>query len=145
MPGSELTQLLLLAHAGSTWGMVGLIWFVQIVHYPLMGDVHAEAFPAYERRHQQLTTLVVAPLMLIEAASALTIVFLPSPSTPLRWFGLFLLAAVWASTFFIQVPLHTALSQGFETVVWRRLVVTNWVRTVVWSVRGMLALALLRP
>ena len=32
-------MLLLLLHAGATFFMCGLIWFVQIVHYPLFAQV----------------------------------------------------------------------------------------------------------
>ncbi|MFY0528690.1 hypothetical protein ACN28I_37835 [Archangium gephyra] len=33
------TPLVLLAHAAATLFMVGLIWFVQVVHYPLFSRV----------------------------------------------------------------------------------------------------------
>ena len=54
----------------STLAMVGLIWFVQVVHYPLFAKVGSAGFTEYEQLHQQRTTLVVAPLMLTEAATA---------------------------------------------------------------------------
>jgi hypothetical protein len=40
------------------------------VHYPLFKMVGHEGFPEYERCHQQRTTVVVAPLMLLEATTA---------------------------------------------------------------------------
>ena len=39
----QLTVPIPMAHAGATWFMTGLISFVQIVHYPLMGSVIADA------------------------------------------------------------------------------------------------------
>jgi hypothetical protein len=49
-------------------------------------------------------------------------------------------ALVWLSTAFVQVPLHARLSAGFDTRAHRRLVATNWVRTLSWTARGLLAL-----
>ena len=48
-------------HAAATLYMTGLIWFVQVVHYPLMGLTGKAEFSAYEQRHTLLTTWVVAP------------------------------------------------------------------------------------
>ena len=143
----QLIELILMAHAGATWFMTGLIWFVQIVHYPLMGAVSADAFPAFERAHQRRTTWVVGPVMLLEAGSAVLLVWLPHrdfTEMTLRWVGLALLALIWASTFAVQVPLHARLELGFDRDVWRRLVATNGLRTCAWSVRGIIALFLLK-
>lgn len=143
----QLTALIPMVHAGSTLFMVGLIWFVQAVHYPLMGEVPAGAFRAYEQAHQRRTTRVVAPVMLVEAASAVLLLWLPGGEfvgTALRWTGLALLALIWASTFGLQVPLHAKLAMGFEPGAWRRLVASNWLRTIAWSGRGIIALVLLK-
>ncbi len=143
----QLIALIPIVHAGATWFMAGLIWFVQIVHYPLIGAVPAEALPAYETAHQRRTTWVVGPAMLIEGISALAMFFSPRgefSETPLHWIGLVLLVLIWASTFAVQVPLHAKLALRFDRAVWRRLVASNWLRTLAWSVRGIIALVLLK-
>lgn len=137
-----LTRLVFVAHLGSTLYMVGLIWFVQIVHYAMFNGVGSQGFAAYEKRHSRLTTWVVAPPMLLELASA--IVLLELDTTEISrfglWTGLGLLGVIWLSTAFIQVPCHKSLENGFDVNVYHRLVKTNWLRTVCWSLRGMLAL-----
>jgi hypothetical protein len=60
----------LTAHLMSTLIMVGLIWFVQVVHYPLMADVGPREFRRYAPLHQSRTTFVVAGPMLTEAGTA---------------------------------------------------------------------------
>lgn len=142
----ELMPVVLLVHAAATWFMLGLIWFVQIVHYPLMAEVPAEGFREYERRHQRLTTCVVGPVMGVEALSAvlLAIASLSSGAWDIpRWLGVGLLAVIWLSTLIAQVPLHAILSKGFDPTVWRRLVRSNWIRTAGWSARGVLASVML--
>jgi len=143
----QLATLIPLVHAGATWFMTGLIWFVQIVHYPLMGAVQADAFPAYEVAHQRRTTWVVGPVMLIEASCAVLLFWLPHgefTGTTLRWVGLALLSIIWVSTSVMQVPLHAKLAIRFDNAVWRRLLASNWLRTFAWSDRGIVALLLLK-
>ena len=144
IPSSET---LLLIQFTATALMTGIIWFVQIVHYPLFGKVPAGGFTDYEQSHTVRTGVVVAPLMLLELATAASLPLLHTPLsfTPIYLAALGCLALIWASTFLIQVPLHGLLEKRHDATAIRRLVATNWIRTVLWSVRlGLLALILLR-
>lgn len=132
---------LLVANLAASLFMTGLIWFVQIVHYPLFADTGEREFAAYEKRHAALTSRVVGPPMLIEAAAALGLVFIGRPG-PIAWCSLGLLALIWASTAAIQVPCHTRLESGFDRRVHERLVRSNWIRTIAWTLRSGLALLL---
>jgi len=138
-------MLLLLAHAGATLMMTGLIWFVQIVHYPLFERVPALGWVEYERHHVRRTTVVVMPLMLAEAVTAIwLLVRQPAGVGPaLPVVGVTLLLIIWASTATLQVPCHRRLQSGMELGVVRNLVRTNWLRTAAWTARGALALALI--
>lgn len=144
-------ELVLLVHVAATLFMVGLIWFVQIVHYPLFGRVGREGFAEYSRAHSRLTGLVVGPPMLVEAATAVALVARTPRAIPfwLPLLGLVLLAAVWLSTAFLQSPQHGVLGKGFVVTSHRFLVASNWVRTACWTGRGILVLlmtaALLPP
>lgn len=138
----SLTRLLLLSHFAATLIMIGVIWFVQVVHYPLFAKTGSADFRSYEQRHTSLTTWVVAPPMLVEGITAL-LLFCFRPTGVTNWqlsIGLSLLGIIWLSTTLVQVPCHNLLSQGFDPVVHQRLVRTNWMRTVAWSARGLLVL-----
>jgi hypothetical protein len=108
------------------------------VHYPLFDGVGKPEFPAYEQRHTVLTTWVVVPPMLIELTTAVLLIwFRPTGVTDWSvWAGLVLVGTIWLSTAFIQVPCHESLSQLFDPLIHRRLVMTNWWRTAAWSLRG---------
>lgn len=114
--------------------MFGLIWFVQIVHYPMLGKYPETAFPAIAREHCDRTGFVVAPLMLGEAATGALLLLAGERSLPFL-IGLAVLAVIWASTMFIQVPLHSRLLKGFDPAAASALVRTNWLRTVGWTAR----------
>ncbi len=132
---------LLVAQAAATLALCGLVWFVQVVHYPLFARVGVERFPGYEREHQRRTTRVVAPLMAVEALAAAALVLVdPGAATAA---GATLVLALWLSTFAVQVPLHRRLAQGFDAPSQARLVRTNWARTAMWSARGAVVLWLL--
>ena len=142
---SELGSIALLTNAASTFYMVGLLWFVQRVHYPLFAEVGADAFPGYERAHVSRTGPVVGPPMLLELGSAGLMVFAPARGVPSAavWLGLALLAVIWGSTALLQVPRHRELESGFGDRAHRRLVTSNWIRTIAWSLRGGLVLWML--
>jgi hypothetical protein len=140
MTPETATLLILLCHAGATLYMAGLVWFVQRVHYPLLAGVGRQHFAAYERAHLSRITPIVAPAMLLEAGTALALVAVPPPHVMpwTTWLGLGLLGLIWLSTFLLQVPRHDELSAGFDAVSHQRLVASNWIRTSLWSLRGIL-------
>lgn len=138
----SLLRVLLLAHAGATLFMVGVIWFVQVVHYPLFGLTGTEEFPAYEHANTERTAWVVAPAMLVEGASALLLVWFRPAGVSMTQAaaGLVLLFVIWLSTAVLLVPAHDQLSRGYSAAVHGTLVQTNWIRTVAWSLRGVVVL-----
>ncbi len=128
---------ILLACVFPTFAMTGLIWFVQIVHYPLFASVGREHFMKYEQRHAFLTTWVVLPLMFLELGTSIWLAMeTADASKPIMVGGAIATVMIWASTFALQVPQHRILERGFDEAAWRFLVNSNWIRTVLWSVRS---------
>lgn len=136
-----MTDALLLANLAATLYMTGLIWFVQIVHYPLFAGVGGDGYARYQARHMNSTGWVVGPPMLLELATAIWLcIVLPGA---ISYIGMACLGVIWASTATLQVPTHNKLCAGFDASLHRRLVGTNWLRTVLWSSRaGLLLYAL---
>lgn len=139
---AEISSYVLLLQLASTLSMVGVIWFVQVVHYPLMALVGRESFCRYEMDHQRLTTYVVGPLMLTEAVTAVLLCWQrpTGVSGVAIWLGLGLLVVIWVLTYTVQVPQHVALTQSYNSAVQQRLVAGNWYRTWAWTLRGILLL-----
>ncbi|MFN0149420.1 MAG: hypothetical protein ACKVU1_01750 [bacterium] len=139
-------DLILLVHTGSTLSMCGLIWFVQIVHYPLFASVGRDEFARYESEHGRRTLWVVGPLMIAEGITASWLLAFPplgyDRAIPLTGFVLLLL--IWVSTAVLQVPAHMRLAHGFFPDQHRRLTRTNWIRTILWSCRALIALWMVR-
>ena len=133
-----MTNIMLIVHLFSTLYMTGLIWFVQVVHYPLHGHVGATTFRQYQELHVQWTGYVVMPPMLLELGTALYFALNGHVGIPqwIWWVALGILGIVWASTGLLQVPAHNALMTNFTEATHNKLVYTNWVRTIGWSIRS---------
>lgn len=114
--------------------MTGIIWFVQLVQYPMLhltsGD--AEGHREYTRR----MGLAVGPVMLLELA--LQIMWVLSAPGPRSVTGAVLLFIIWASTIFLQVPCHRDLEEQYDPESHKELVRSNWIRTFAWTARALL-------
>jgi len=124
----------------ATWMMVGVIWTVQLVHYPMLADFSALSPVSAAVDHQRRISRVVGPPMAAEGITALVLLVdrPPTMGVASAWAAAVLLAVALASTVLVQVPLHGRLARGHDPAVARRLITTNWVRTIAWTARGVL-------
>ncbi len=127
--------------------LMGLIWTIQWVHYPLLVRVPTAGFTTYLAAHQRrIVPLVLLP-MLIDLATGAALPFAPRPPAPvwLPWAVAVLAGVPWLSTAFVQVPLHGRLAAAHDALaqqaLTRRLVATNWVRTWAWTAKFLLVSA----
>lgn len=136
-------HLILIAHALATAMMFGVIWTVQVVHYPLFLRVPAAGFPAFEREHMRRIGWIVGPAMILELATATAIVVWRADlgvGAVAAWVGAALVLINWMSTVLVQGPQHRRLAGGKDDALIRRLIATNWVRTAAWSARVVIAI-----
>jgi hypothetical protein len=138
LPVAWFSLGVLLLQAAATWFMTGLIWVVQVVHYPLLAQVGAEGYGAYHARHMRRITWIVGPVMAVEGLTAAAlVVWRPAGVAGWEaWVGVAAVVLLAVSTAFVQVPAHERLARGFDGRVHRRLVRGNWIRTVLWTGRG---------
>ena len=131
---------MLILHFAATLFMAGLIWFVQLVHYPLSANVDPVRFSDHQAVHMTRTGWVVAIPMSVEAITALWLVFSPPAHVSLFAveIGLALLVFIWIATAILLVPGHNALLQGFDAATHERLLKHNWLRTLAWTARACL-------
>jgi uncharacterized membrane protein len=135
---TDYGALLWLIHVCATWYMTGLIWFVQLSHYPLMDRVARDGYAAYQLTYMRRTAWAVGPAMLAEAFAGVLLLYARPAffSFTYATVNVALLLGIWISTAVLQVPCHAKLERGFDAAAHRRLVRTNWIRTVLWSLRA---------
>ncbi|MBO6572861.1 MAG: hypothetical protein JJ958_10500 [Balneola sp.] len=119
--------------------MTGLIWFVQLVHYPSFHFVNEENFAKFHKHHTVRTGIIVMPVMSVELVTSGVLAWMEGWTT-LNAFGFYLVILIWLSTFFLSVPKHNALKHGKVDSLIDGLVNTNWFRTILWSIKSGLSL-----
>ncbi|MDX6766964.1 MAG: hypothetical protein SFU85_09245 [Candidatus Methylacidiphilales bacterium] len=139
---ATLCRLLDLLQFACTATMFGIIWYVQLVHYPSFVRVREDHWRGFHDRHTGMTGMVVGPPILGETACAiLAVALVPSRlERPDILAGLALLVLIWGTTVFFSIPAHHRLARGFDPAVAARLIATNWIRTAGWTLRFLLLL-----
>ena len=114
------------------FGLVVLIWLVQLIIYPSFQHCDPERFQQWHNHYTNLILLFVGPLMLGQIA-ILGAQLLVQPSLSVIASCL-TVAFIWGWTYFVSIPNHTSLSSnGYEISVINRLIQTNWPRTIAWT------------
>ena len=113
------------------FGLVVLIWLVQLVIYPAFAEIAADGFTAWHGRYTRAITPIVAPLMLAQVT--LAVALLARRRDPATIAYALLVASTWIATGLVAVPIHNALATGRDPARIRRLTMTNWFRTLALS------------
>lgn len=124
-------------HLAVTWMLVGLIWVVQILVYPQFLHVAAADFKDYHQAHCFRISLIVGPLLFLEAGSAAWLIYEGKRTVPFL-VSVGLVGVIWLSTAMLQAPAHTRLMRGLDAALVRHVIRTNWIRTLAWTARGFL-------
>ena len=121
------------------FGLVILIWMVQLIVYPSFLYYDAKALITWHTRYTPRITSVVAPLML--AQLGLSMYGLYQGITLSAIIYALLVTSMWLMTFRIFIPLHEKIQRGFATTeVLQKLVRINWYRTAVWTALFLISL-----
>lgn len=134
---------ILILNLFSSFFLCGLIWTVQLVHYPAFHGFDKKAYPHWIAFHKSRISFIVVPVMLVELITSILLSFSDAPLLLLQRTGLGLVILIWLTTFFLQVPLHEKLSAGYNQETVRKLVSSNWWRTFLWSSKSALGIYLL--
>lgn len=139
------TDRLLLATLAATLVNCGMIWFLQLNHYPLYAAVGSDALQGYIAAHDR--RLLVPVVLPGAAAAVLTILLAVRGLAGTDRLSAVLLCvtvtAILVSTGLIQGPAHLALERGGAPAsLIERITTTNWIRTIGWTVNAAVLLRL---
>ncbi len=135
----------LLINLFSAFAMTGIIWLIQLTHYPSFRYVEMKAWPQFHTFHTGSITLVVAPLMMAQLLSSITLLFSPLFLNYkfLLIINLALVCVVFIATAFISVPIHNKIAEFFDSSLIESLILTNWIRTISWTLNSVLLIYLI--
>jgi hypothetical protein len=114
------------------FGLVVLIWMVQLIVYPGFTFYSDKDLLKWHKYYTPRITVVVAPLMFIQMGVAIYLSLFEFSVSNLVYSLLVL--STWVSTFIYFVPLHQKIetNQDLNSSA-RRLTKGNWVRTFQWT------------
>ena len=118
-----------------SWGLMILIWIVQLIVYPGFLRIPANRFTIFHRWYAVRISIIVLPLMIGEVFLLLGW-WWGGPDRSAAYAATLAVAVVWLSTFRLQVPIHQRLQHGKDDVLIRRLVASNWIRTAAWTLKA---------
>lgn len=126
-------QLLAISQLIVDFGLVVLIWMVQLIVYPSFLHYDYKNLVAWHQKYTQHISIVVVPLMFTQLAlSIFNVIFHFNISTIST---LVVVVFLWIFTFTSFVPLHSKISKGkHNQKTLHSLVIRNWWRTLLWSV-----------
>lgn len=132
-----------MVHLLATGFMVGLIWTIHVVHYPLFALVPEPYEPFQSEHMRRITKLLVIPWG-VEVFTALGL-FLTADTDGQRLWALVggaLVVAIVAVTGLLAAPAHGRLLEHFDAEEHRRLMRVDRVRTLLWTARGAVAIGI---
>jgi len=125
--------------------MVGLIWTIHYVHYPLFADVGESTYISFQAEHvARIGRLLFVP-WLTEGITLLGILALAFLGGRKDWrvpavINGAAMAVVLVISGFWSAPAHARLADGFDKSVHDQLMTVNLIRTLAWSVCGVCAI-----
>jgi len=114
------------------FGLVVLIWIVQLIVYPSFKYYNIDNLVNWHRVYAFRIGMIVMPLMLGQIM--ISFIRVLGPYSLLNIFHLLLVILVWFSTFFQFVPMHNQISNNKNNDgVIVKLIKNNWLRTFIWT------------
>ena len=128
--------ILLMIHLISTSLMVGIIWVIQVVHYPSFHFIGNSRYISFQKFHMERISYIVIPVMLVESISGFLLIYYEL--NPILLISMVLLLSIWMLTVFFFALVHQKLVSGYQVGMVAKLVKINWVRTLLWTLRLLL-------
>jgi hypothetical protein len=126
--------------------VLGEIWFVQIVVYPLFGKVGPNEYIAYHKFYSSRIPLPVIVPGFLSFLAPVALVFLGPESVPLWMYLANVICGIVGLlvTVGLEIPRHARLEKGGkQEAVIRELVYYNWPRTLSITASAFLTLLML--
>ena len=131
-------NFVLLVHLIFTSIMTGVIWVIQIVHYPSFHFIEKDLYTAFQKFHMNKISIIVMPIMLAELITGIMLFFDKSFKSPFLTISIIILVLIWLITGVFFTKVHNELIAGYQELVVNQLVAMNWIRTLLWTLRLLL-------
>ena len=132
----------LMIHIISTSIMVGVIWVIQLVHYPSFKYVNESDYIIFQKYHMSNISNIVFPVMFTELITALIILFFGEKSL-FFVLSLICLFLIWVMTGVLFTKYHSILKEGKDLMIIEKMIKANWIRALLWTMRLIMILSVI--
>jgi len=115
--------------------MVGVIWIIQLVHYPSFHFIERNQYTTFQRFHMSRISYVVIPAMVTELFTLILIIISIDQVNLIILASALLLIVIWLMTAVFFSGVHQKLTLGYDQAVVEKLIKLNWGRTLLWTLR----------
>lgn len=114
------------------FGLVVLIWTVQLIIYPSFLYYSKENLVVWHKKYTYLIGRIVSPLMLFQLGISIYQITLATNLYTIS--SLVIVGILWTSTVLQFVPIHKIISDGTASEqMLLSLETKNWIRTFLWT------------
>ena len=125
---------LLTTHLTSTSIMVGIIWVIQLVHYPSFKYVKDSDYIIFQKYHMSNISYIVFPSMFTELITSL-LIFFSGEKSFLFMLSMICISLIWVITGVLFTKFHSTLQKGKDLKMIEKMIKANWIRTLLWTMR----------
>ncbi|MEM1283642.1 MAG: hypothetical protein AAGG81_08825 [Chlamydiota bacterium] len=133
----DLVSFIILTHYSATLMMTGIIWFAQLVFYPLFKMFKEKQRFEYCSKYISKASNLAVPILITELVTGVLILFRLFDEW-IWYVNLFFISLSWWATVFYQIPLLLDLKEGENIPSVDSLTRKNMTRTFSWSFRSIL-------
>ena len=131
-------SITLLIHLVATSIMVGVIWVIQLVHYPSFHFIKLDMYTVFQKFHMKKISIIVVPVMVAELITGFLFLYHEESRNALIIISVILLIIIWGITAVFFSGVHNKLIAGYQEKIVNHLLLINWVRTFLWTMRLLL-------
>ena len=115
--------------------MSGVIWVVQLVHYPSFLYTDKNKYKLFQEFHMSRIGFIVGPLMAVELITGAMLLIILKLSNIYYFASMLLLIGIWFLTAIVFTRIHGKLLNGYSEKLIHDLIRFNWSRTIMWTTR----------
>ena len=129
------SEAILIYHIAFCSIMVGVIWLIQLVHYPAFHFIEKSKYVLFQKFHMERISVIVIPAMSLELLSGVLIFIYRPKGIDYFLISMIILFTIWVITAAYFARSHQTLLNGYNKRKVVSLVKMNWIRTFLWTLR----------
>lgn len=132
----DLIASILFFHFFLTFFMTGVIWLIQLIHYPSFSFIDKNKYSKFQTFHMNKITPIVGPIIILEVSTGFYLLYFFNSESIFFLINFLINILILMMTIIVFGTIHKKLIDGFKTSLFKKLISLNWIRTFLWSLKS---------